>query len=72
MSLYCGNPECGVYLGSLGAESCGLCSWEDTSDEQKEDAPSYLYCQGECGSYLGSLGAKECGVCNWNSYKENN
>ena len=25
--LYCQNPECGEYLGSLGADECYLCGW---------------------------------------------
>lgn len=70
MALYCGNSECGSYLGSMGASWCS-CGWEEASDEQIENAPSYIYCQGDgCGVYLGSMGGKVCGICNWNSYKE--
>lgn len=32
MSLYCQNPECGVYLGSMGGDSCSLCGWSEPVD----------------------------------------
>lgn len=38
--LYCQNTECGVYLGSLGGDSCHLCGWragETESDEPEDD-----------------------------------
>lgn len=27
--LYCGNSDCGAYLGSMGADSCVHCGWID-------------------------------------------
>lgn len=27
--LYCGNAECGEYLGSMGADNCVYCGWVD-------------------------------------------
>lgn len=27
MYLYCQNTHCGVYLGSLGGNSCYICGW---------------------------------------------
>lgn len=39
--LYCQNPECGVYLGSLGGDQCGICYWgnpEQSGEERGEEA----------------------------------
>lgn len=30
--LYCQNNECGVYLGSLGENSCWICGWAKEPD----------------------------------------
>lgn len=35
--LYCQSPECGVYLGSLGANGCHLCGWVSGREEEDED-----------------------------------
>lgn len=34
--LYCQNPECGEYLGSLGGESCGLCGWVSPPENEQD------------------------------------
>lgn len=39
MYLYC--PECGVYLGSLGGNSCNCCDWvnsESCAEDETEQA----------------------------------
>lgn len=42
MYLYCQNPECGVYLGSLGGNDCRVCEWvadpEPEPERENEDA----------------------------------
>lgn len=38
--LYCPNPDCGTYLGSLGANHCRHCGWcfcDDEPQEEEED-----------------------------------
>lgn len=37
MYLYCQNTECGVYLGSLGGLSCGVCGWYHNEPTQEQD-----------------------------------
>lgn len=39
--LYCQNPRCGAYLGSLGGDSCPFCGWcagRDGDDDQEGEA----------------------------------
>ncbi len=39
--IYCQSPECGVYLGSLGGDSCSICNWSkppDTEPPEHEEA----------------------------------
>jgi hypothetical protein len=36
--LYCQNPACGEYLGSLGGDSCHLCGWCCDADYYSEEA----------------------------------
>lgn len=47
MYLYCQNPTCGSYLGSLGSNDCHLCGWHiNMSEEQLENLiynEDYLY-----------------------------
>ncbi len=31
--LYCQNPDCGSYLGSLGGNNCQNCGWVAVSSE---------------------------------------
>lgn len=38
--LYCQNPSCGVYLGSLGADQCGICGWACPSEPQASTPPA--------------------------------
>lgn len=38
--LYCQNTECGVYLGSLGANRCSICGWVDWQAVEDEDDES--------------------------------
>lgn len=38
--LYCQNPECRTYLGSLGGDHCKICGWvdeEEQAGEEKDD-----------------------------------
>lgn len=35
--LYCQNHTCGVYLGSLGGNSCAICGWQSGRDMQEDD-----------------------------------
>lgn len=34
--IYCQNPDCGEYLGSLGGESCGLCGWLSPPEDERD------------------------------------
>lgn len=33
--LYCQNPDCGVYLGSLGGDDCHICGWKNYREEDE-------------------------------------
>lgn len=51
--LYCQNPSCGVYLGSLGGNSCWICGWNAGRDEDDSDNRPCSFCfqrgcNGEC------------------------
>ncbi len=35
--LYCQNPECGEYLGSLGGNECHICGWKVEEEEDAEE-----------------------------------
>lgn len=73
--LYCQNTDCGEYLGSLGADSCRLCGWQNETDETRDPeegdaspalSQEYIYCRNSsCGAYLGSLGGSSCQLCGW-------
>jgi len=44
--LYCGRPECGVYLGSLGSDHCDMCGWSEPDnwqDEADDDEKPYSH-----------------------------
>ena len=51
MYLYCQNNECGVYLGSLGGNSCNCCDWvnpdDDSEDERDDEAAQRAHAQKE-------------------------
>lgn len=34
--LYCQNPDCGNYLGSLGGNYCSICGWRIPDNELDE------------------------------------
>lgn len=39
--LYCQNPDCGEYLGSLGGNDCYLCGWcSGRKDDEQPDEPA--------------------------------
>lgn len=54
--LYCQNPDCGVYLGSLGANLCSLCGWRcgdhDDAFGPRETLRQYIEQQAEDAELL--------------------
>lgn len=38
MYLYCQNPVCRAYLGSLGGDECHLCGWSNPDAVPDDEA----------------------------------